>query len=292
MYGLDPKGTVTFNGVKVPVILCHKDSSNLGLGSNHADVLHWFPKFGKSMDSVRNDVAALMNGSSGSIAPPSSDTTFVNIKFGDEGSRVQELQQKLISLGYSCGSWGADGDFGSATQGAVQKFQSDHNLTPDGIVGQATWNAILKAIEDKNKPTPAPQPTANEIYRVRLSWDNPSSQIGAFKVFENAKVACDKLGGNYKVFNSAGQEVYPKKDTTPVTPAPSQPDTPATPATKYTGVVLGSASHDERGQYRGGQAGDQTKTEVATQNWYKGKWDTVLRPKTNLLAEKIAAADE
>ena len=291
-YGLDPKGTVQFNGVTVPVILCHKDSSNLGLGSNHADVLHWFPKFGKTMDNVRNDVAALMNGSSGSITPPSSDTTFINIKFGDEGSRVKDLQQKLISLGYSCGSWGADGDFGSATQGAVQNFQKDHNLSPDGIVGQTTWNAILKAIENKDKPTPAPQPTADEIYRVRLSWDNPSSQIGAFKVFENAKAACDKLGGNYKVFNSAGQEVYPKKDTTPVTPTPSQPDTPVTPATKYTGVVLGSASHDERGQYRGGQAGDQTKTEVATQNWYKGNWDTVLRPKTNLLAEKIAAADE
>ena len=32
----------------------------LGLGSNHGDVLHWFPKLGKSMDTVRADVAALM----------------------------------------------------------------------------------------------------------------------------------------------------------------------------------------------------------------------------------------
>jgi len=56
--------------------------------------------------------------------------------------------------------------------------------------------------------------------------------------------------------------------------------------------MLGSASHDERGQYRGGQAGDQTGTEVAIQNWYLGNWDTVLRPKTAALAEKIAVADE
>jgi hypothetical protein len=120
LYNLDPKGTVTFNGVKVPVILCHADSAKLGLGSNHGDVLHWFPKFGKNMDNVRADVAALMGGSSGSSSTPSTPSTdFVNIKFGDEGSRVQDLQQKLISLGYSCGSWGADGDFGSATQGAV-----------------------------------------------------------------------------------------------------------------------------------------------------------------------------
>jgi len=67
------------------------------------------------MDNVRNDVAALMDGS----VTPTPSPSFVNIKFGDEGSRVKDLQQKLISLGYSCGSWGADGDFGSATQVAV-----------------------------------------------------------------------------------------------------------------------------------------------------------------------------
>jgi flagellum-specific peptidoglycan hydrolase FlgJ len=60
MFGIDPKGSVTFNGVKVPTILCHADSYKLGLGSNHGDVLHWFPKFGKNMDSVRNDVAELL----------------------------------------------------------------------------------------------------------------------------------------------------------------------------------------------------------------------------------------
>lgn len=61
-YNIDPKGTVTVNGVKVPTILCHKDSNTLGLGTAHADVLHWFPKFGKNMTTVRNDVQAILNG--------------------------------------------------------------------------------------------------------------------------------------------------------------------------------------------------------------------------------------
>ena len=65
MFGIDPKGSVTFNGVKVPTILCHADSYKLGLGSNHGDVLHWFPKFGKNMDSVRNDVAELLKENTG-----------------------------------------------------------------------------------------------------------------------------------------------------------------------------------------------------------------------------------
>lgn len=60
LYNLNPKGTVTHNGVTVPVILCHKDSYDLGLGSGHADVLHWFKNFGKTMDDVRNDVVKLL----------------------------------------------------------------------------------------------------------------------------------------------------------------------------------------------------------------------------------------
>ena len=32
------------------------------MASNHADVLHWFPKFGKSMDDFRADTARAMRG--------------------------------------------------------------------------------------------------------------------------------------------------------------------------------------------------------------------------------------
>lgn len=72
IYGLDPHGTVTYNGVKVPVILCHQDSYQLKLGSNHGDVLHWLPKFGKSMQTVRDDVAVLLGAlSSGAVKVPS-----------------------------------------------------------------------------------------------------------------------------------------------------------------------------------------------------------------------------
>lgn len=60
LYGLNPNGYTTVNGVKVPVILCHYDSYKLGLGSNHGDVYKWFKKYGKTMDDVRKDVAKLM----------------------------------------------------------------------------------------------------------------------------------------------------------------------------------------------------------------------------------------
>jgi len=60
LYNFDPNGTVRYAGIDVPVILCHADSNVYGLGSAHADVLHWFALFGKTMQDVRNDVAALL----------------------------------------------------------------------------------------------------------------------------------------------------------------------------------------------------------------------------------------
>lgn len=61
-YHLDPHGYTIYNGVRVPVILCHKDANNLKLGSNHGDIYHWFNRYGKTMDDVRNDVAKIMRG--------------------------------------------------------------------------------------------------------------------------------------------------------------------------------------------------------------------------------------
>lgn len=48
------------------------------------------------------------------------------------------------------------------------------------------------------------------LYRVRKSWDNVSSQLGAFSSLENAKAAC-KAG--YSVFDENGNVVYPVTET-------------------------------------------------------------------------------
>lgn len=51
-YGLSPK--------KEGVVICHREGYLRGVASNHADVLHWFPKHGKSMDDFRADVDLAM----------------------------------------------------------------------------------------------------------------------------------------------------------------------------------------------------------------------------------------
>lgn len=60
-FNINPKGTVSFQGVNVPTILCHQDSYRLGLGGNHGDVYNWFNRFNKTMDDVRQDVAKLIS---------------------------------------------------------------------------------------------------------------------------------------------------------------------------------------------------------------------------------------
>ena len=41
-------------------IICHSEGYKLGIASNHGDVMHWFPKHGKSMDTFRADVGKLL----------------------------------------------------------------------------------------------------------------------------------------------------------------------------------------------------------------------------------------
>ena len=44
------------------VVICHSEGYARGIASNHADVMHWFPKHGKNMDTFRQDVSKAMGG--------------------------------------------------------------------------------------------------------------------------------------------------------------------------------------------------------------------------------------
>ena len=73
------------------------------------------------------------------------------------------------------------------------------------------WAEFKKKVQGymSSATTPTPSaPTAKQLYRVRKSWSDAKSQIGAFSSLENAKKAC-KVG--YAVFNSSGKQVYPAK---------------------------------------------------------------------------------
>ena len=43
-------------------LICHSEGYSRGVASNHGDVMHWFPKFGKNMDGFRADVSRELKG--------------------------------------------------------------------------------------------------------------------------------------------------------------------------------------------------------------------------------------
>ena len=134
-YKINPKATVSFNGITVPTILCHNEAYKLQLGSGHVDVDHWFSKYGKTMANVRDDVAAL--------------------------------------------------------------------LTP------------AYAATNKPQTNVPPIPEKTELYRIRKDWSDAKSQIGAYKNLTKAKLACDKAGNGYFVFNMKGEAIYPEAPKMP-----------------------------------------------------------------------------
>jgi N-acetylmuramoyl-L-alanine amidase CwlA len=56
-------------GLSEKDILCHSEGYKQGIASNHADVMHWFPKHGKTMDTFRVDVKKLLNEEDKSAEP-------------------------------------------------------------------------------------------------------------------------------------------------------------------------------------------------------------------------------
>lgn len=86
---------------------------------------------------------------SSSTAKKKEGKVMVNIELqqlskGDKGASVKAMQTLIIADGISCGSHGADGDFGSGTARGVAKYQKKHGLTVDETCGAKTWTKLLK----------------------------------------------------------------------------------------------------------------------------------------------------
>ena len=66
---------------------------------------------------------------------------------------------------------------------------------------QRLLNIIQTEIDNVNSPIP-------KLYRVRKTWTDNASQIGAFSNLKNAKAYVNTNPG-YSVFNSSGVKIYP-----------------------------------------------------------------------------------
>jgi putative chitinase len=76
------------------------------------------------------------------------------LKKGDNNENVKLMQQKL-------GIEPAVTNFGPKTEEAVKAFQLKNGLTPDGIVGDSTWNKIMEISSSTPVAAPIPAPVAS-----------------------------------------------------------------------------------------------------------------------------------
>ena len=90
-----------------------------------------------------------------------SSKTYREVKYGDllrlhtKGAPVREWQR--TALGYTGKK--ADGYFGPSTEADTKRFQREHGVTADGVVGPTTWPLRLGK---KPQPKPAPKPATKK----------------------------------------------------------------------------------------------------------------------------------
>lgn len=94
-----------------------------------------------------------------------------NLRRGSMGYDVKALQSDLISLNYDCGRWGADGEFGKATESALKAFQKDHALDDDGIAGPKTYAALNALLTDSGEEQTQLEPARTIRISEGQSWN-------------------------------------------------------------------------------------------------------------------------
>ena len=121
------------------------------------------------MGDLASKVTAALGGENVDVSVPAVEA---NLKKGITGDAVKTMQTMLIACGYSCGSSGADGDFGKNTEAAVKAFQTATGLTVDGIYGPVTKASLEKAYANRSTTS---QPATNAEQTI---WSTLFAAIG------------------------------------------------------------------------------------------------------------------
>lgn len=131
-------------------------------------------------------------------------------KSEDNCARLAAALLKKYNLGidhlYTHTHWLNVRDGKSGSVDYLNTARNSYKMCPLYILPH--WSEFKKKVQGYMSSAVTPAPAAKQLYRVRKSWSDAKSQIGAFSSLENAKKAC-KTG--YAVFDSNDKQVYPAK---------------------------------------------------------------------------------
>lgn len=153
-------------------------------------------------------------------------STFTCSNLADARACARRTYNAAVELfAYLCKEYGLnpmkDGVILSHAEGNARGIATNHG-DPEhlwrGLALPYTMNTFRKAVklkmkgqtgsEEPSRTETAQKPTEKKFYRVRKSWGDAASQLGAFESLENAKKRADQSKG-YKVYDSNGKQVYP-----------------------------------------------------------------------------------
>ena len=131
-------------------------------------------------------------------------------KSEDNCARLAAALLKKYNLGidhlYTHTHWLNVRDGKSGSVDYLNTARNSYKMCPLYILPH--WSKFKKKVQGYMSSAVTPAPVAKQLYRIRKSWSDAKSQIGAFSSLENAKKACKN---GYAVFDSNGKQVYPAK---------------------------------------------------------------------------------
>lgn len=88
-------------GLSEKDVICHKEGHALGIASNHGDIMHWWPKYGKNMDTFRAEVKALLTAAE--PQKPEESATIYRVQVGafSTKSNAERYLKQVKAAGYS-----------------------------------------------------------------------------------------------------------------------------------------------------------------------------------------------
>ena len=98
-------------------------------------------------------------------------TALADLKIGDEGNKVRELQRQLYTLGYLDGA--ADGSYGARTEAAVKWLQRSRGMTESGVFDEETEAALADlwyAAEGFDLDSGLDEEELKELYPHSCGW--------------------------------------------------------------------------------------------------------------------------
>lgn len=134
------------------------------IGSGLYNSYQYVKQEAKATPSPSPDIHSILASTPDPFAPTPAPTPLL-LKTGTHGDEVAHLQSRLKELGFYQGE--VDGQFGLGTKEAVIRFQTQHQLTADGLVGPDTMEMIDSSTVQFALPTPSP--TQNPLAAENLT---------------------------------------------------------------------------------------------------------------------------